>query len=201
MAGLRNAAPVLTRTASRARFSMRAAAQIKATTNVTERHQISTRTAPRTAFYAAARQALSRQLSRIMKTTGHATLPSRISRPPVPLELFLICDKTRRRIDRDNQPSSLLPAYNNHGAFPTCPSSPTAPYIRRKTSRRATSHRGKPVARNHQISPMPAMGPFAAARTLRQPQRLHRPSAATPQTRKHPKLLSLIHISEPTRPY
>ena len=67
---------------------------------------------------------LSRQLSANMKTTGHATLPSRISRPPVPLELFLIVTKPVA-VNRDNQPSSLLPAYNNHGALTTCPSSPT----------------------------------------------------------------------------
>ena len=84
-------------------------------------------------FFRGCAPVLSRQLSRIMKTTDHATLPRRISRPPVPLKLFFSPDKTRLvHRHRDNQPSSLLPAYNNHGALRTCPSSPTAPYIRRK---------------------------------------------------------------------
>ena len=136
-----------------------------------------------------------------MKTTGRATRPSRVSRPPVPLKPFF---SNRYGYTSTAIEPGIHCLFGWHTTtmvrLQPIPALLCAPYILRAAADRAITHRGKLLDRNHQISPMPAMAPFAAARTLWQPQRLHRPSAATPQTRKHPKPRMRCIYTRPSAP-
>ncbi len=89
------------------------------------------RRAPADLFGAVRPGFLSRQLSAIMKTTGRATRPSRVSGPPVPLEPFLIVTKPVVGESTAIISIELLLAYNNHGASPTYPLRTLLPYIAR----------------------------------------------------------------------
>ena len=133
-----------------------------------------------------------------MKTTGHATLPSRVSRPPVPLELFLIV--TKPVVGPSTAISiELLLAYNNHGASPTYPScARLLPYIARGHAS-TVLHRGQRLGAQSPNIPHAGDGAFCGRADVVATAAIAPAIGSNPANTQTPETPHEVHLYETER--